>query len=1453
MDFTALQNSLIPAGNDFVISTDTLSKPFSDFLESYYFKQGKQLVISNAQLNPDAARGVITVTGRANFLGAANLPVTANFSLDSAGSVQALLRYTLLDTGGAASGWKFSNLLPELPRELSSKAISRAAAIGRPPLQARLAGLLTADEPPLLDQLSFLNASLLVTTGAYTDPDTQVQFDSGGIHFLGQMRPASLLGALGAVMEPMRTVTVSGDIYVPKDPTDFTLPELLSDASAQTVYPWELQPALYGVHLQASLGLNTQLGQLQLRDTLLRIYSPLSEDMLSDAAPLQPLVAVTGRFSIPSANVEVDAIMRMPRPSAVAARGMDVLIETRCQGLSIGNLAHMADLVGSGDSSSALPSSLAKVIQGLDKLALTNVALMVSAGTSGLNLAWASFSIGAPGCRWPVWKDALVVEQLGLRVTVTDPLGVKGGRSADVAAWGTAIIEGVPIQIVASTEGDEFSLVGTLMSQQTLPLAGLMKSWTPKLPVPANLTINSFRIAIAAGKSFRMSGALAQEPEAWKIRVGPGSLAIQNVLFDLTVPAAGDPTGSFRGEIDFGKGVTLSMAYNLPGAFVLRAECDKVSLRGLAATLSNQKVWLPDGFDLTLLDSSIQISGSGGPQSSLIFQLATQVPGLGNFAFEAREITAGSWGFAAGLDLGVGKPSALPGLAGLVAFERMLQLQKLMLVVSTYDNAQFQFPDMAQFQNPRLGSGKVSLPGKGGLVAGLNVFAEWSPDSSDKTQNMLAKLLGVGSSLGVTLQVSEKESRLFFRFDSKLMGYPMFGSCGVMASGAPGTALKLSWFLTGTMTVKIQGQPQTFDMTMAFVPTGAFLSGTMKGATAVDCGPFKLSNLALELGVNWGGIPSLGIAATIDAKNFESSLAVFFDSTNPARSLVAGSISSLTAKDVLDTLVGGNLKTPIDDMLKGIAIKGTQEFTLPGSGPNDLTDELDGLDFEKIATAFATAKIAIPPTSTQLLVVVNKKGSAWHITDLTKMRHYELKKRDGTIKAAVSPQFYFAPQQTSIGTIVFPQGYYLNAAISFAGFDAEATVDISQNKGISVDAQMDKITILDEKVFSIAALGGGGGPKISLSTFSRPEHQEPKFRAPHFYINGSLTMLGVKQGVFASVTTQGIDFELVGNLAPGVHFDLDARFGKAGLGATGKVKVGVGTIDLGALGKAKINTDLEVEVDIDIDTNLAKDVTINPGPSFSGGATLLSNEIAKLTFESNGNLVLYTMNGANLKPAWSSNTAGRGGARVVFQGSDGNLVIYTNDNKPIWASNTAGQSVTRLTLQRDGNLVIYDGANRPKWASNTNDGGAGASIEMESSFTFVGQQVNIGRFKLEAKADTFTKLPDTIAKKAEDALRDVFKDMTKWANAVSNGVMDGVNDTAKVFKDVYGKSEQEAKALANSVNKGMNQATKAVENTAKDVGKTAENTAKDVGKTAEKTYKSAEKTTKKVIKKVKFW
>jgi hypothetical protein len=1371
-----------------------LSGSFADFISRYYLQQGKQLQINNAEVMTDGKNGVIQIAGRADYFSVPNLPVRAVFSLDARGNAHAIITYTLRDRSGSMSAWKFSTSFPDIP--------------------------------PHLDTLTLLEAYLVVASHAHTDATTQAGLEAG-LSFVGQMSPTGLIGVLDGVVGGMPTLPLYGSIRVPVDETDMPVPSLAKNLGTTRTYPWEVEAALPGISLQAPLGVAFSLGKLKLQDTKYRIFSPLSSEWQAVDEVFDPLTALTGTLDIPSAGLSVEVIGTTQTLVQDKARRAEAsaFIEARCKGFSIGNLAQLADLTGAHELSSDLPDSLTSTLKALNKLSLQDLAFSLSAGTQGLYLSWASMTIGVPGCRWRIWGDHVEATDIGLRFNVVNPLGIGGRPSFSADVFGTAEIEGVPVEVKATKNSSGFFLAGKLKNQETLPLKQLMKTYLPSVPPPSDLTVDDLRVSIDPA-GLQLSGALAQRPASWKLALGPGKLEISELLFDFLVPGSGPVQGMFRGNIGFGKDVKLAMAYAIPGSFVIRATTDKLSLSQLRTTLTNQELQLPAGFDLTLPSSDILIEEQNG---SLRFQLATRVDGLGTFAFEAQNVGAGTWGFAAGMDLGAARASALPGLGALAAVEKLVNLEKLTLIVASYDNAKFQFPDVAKFQNPVLNTGNVALPSQaGGLRAGLNLFAQWRIDTRDKTQNLLAKFLGLdGGTLGTTLQVGTDKIRLFVRRDAKILGQPMSCEFGLMTSYGTTTTPTPSWFLAGSMKLDIQGQPQTFDTTMAFVPTGAFVSGTLKGSAPVDLKVFKLSNLALAIGINWGGLPSLGIAATLDVKKFQSSVAVFFDSTNPSKSLVAGSVSALSLKDVADTLLGGLVPSSVDNVLKTVNVKGTHQFKLPG----DLTDELDNRDIAKISEAFASSgKVRLPGSSEQVLLCTNKPGAVWHLTDLTKMRHYSLVKRGNDIEVSVEAQFYFAPQRTMIGSIPFPQGYYLNGAVEFFGFRAAATIDIAANKGISVQGQMDKIVILDEKVFSISALQGGGGPKLSMSTFQQPDNAVEQLRNPHVYVNGTLTMLGVKQGLYASLTEQGIDFELVGQLVPGVHFDLDARFGMSGIGANGRVKVGVGSVDLGALGKVKVNTQLEVEVDIDI-SNPARSVSVGTGKSWRGGETLLSNELATLVFQSDGNLVLYKTTGTSWEPLWASNTAGRGGSSVSFQ-SDGNLVIYT-PNGPIWATNTNGQGVTKLQLEGNGNFALHDGAGNTKWTTVVDAGGA--SIELESSFDFAGQHVNLGKFKVDVKPDVFTKLPDIMAKKVEEALREVFKDSTRWANAVKDGIVDGVNDTSKVFRDVYGKSAKEAADLANSMNKGVNQATKAVENVAKDVGKTAQ------------------KTTKKAIKKVKFW
>ncbi|MCY8087230.1 hypothetical protein OZL46_14055 [Bacillus sonorensis] len=52
--------------------------------------------------------------------------------------------------------------------------------------------------------------------------------------------------------------------------------------------------------------------------------------------------------------------------------------------------------------------------------------------------------------------------------------------------------------------------------------------------------------------------------------------------------------------------------------------------------------------------------------------------------------------------------------------------------------------------------------------------------------------------------------------------------------------------------------------------------------------------------------------------------------------------------------------------------------------------------------------------------------------------------------------------------------------------------------------------------------------------------------------------------------------------------------------------------------------------------------------------------------------------------------------RFIFQ-TDGNLVLYENQDHTVWNTNTDGTGANRAILQTDGNFVIYATDDRPLW------------------------------------------------------------------------------------------------------------------------------------------------------------
>jgi len=1159
MNFAQLRDALKIEGGKVIIAANTLTPNIANLLSSSNSDQ--PIVLTNATAGAgDGQNETVVIKGNSSFLNVADLPVEARATLDKDGNAQLFLKYTLRGEMPGPGDWQFSRSFPDLP-----KMVDWDKPIGDP-----------LSIP--LDELPLFNSYFVVVSEASQEPDFKVDLKQG-INFVSRMRPTGIIGIVESIFGSAQPFTIHGTIRQPKA-TESTL------GLKPLQYPWDLEIPVPGILLEADLGLAKSLGSMELSGLFFRIYSPTTDGWYQENNTYKPRIAYSGSLAIPSADLQLDMVAPMEPGST------ELLLLGHFEGVTVGKLANLADLAGTGDLLSELPDQIKQVGDALGKLELTHAGISLSLTPSEFGITWLSFTIGMPELNWKVWDDHFEVDSIACRFEVSDPFPTPqvGGASANkprfgVTVFGSFQIEGVPLNVFASKD-DGYTLYAELGDQQTIPLKQLMQTYVPAVPAPGDLTINTLRVSVAPMKSYSMALAMAQGPNSWDIDVGFQKLRVSDVVLAFAYPRGGPLAGSFSGNIAFGNFAQLSMRYDIPGSFVIRALFPEIKLSQLVETLSNQEISLPSGFDLTFINSSVLIQSQQGGQS-LVFQLGTQVEGVGSFAFEVRKVSGTQWGVAAGLDISSGKMSSLPSLGPLSFFEDLFNLQKLVLVVSSFEDTNFSFPDLAAFNTPQLPAKQIKLPGKSGVIQGFNLHGEWVINTEDKQQNLLGQLLGLNPVIDITLQVGSDPrdgSRLYVGYSTTISGHPLvcqFG--GQLIEGS------LSLFLTGSMTFSIQGHDQTFTVVLLFVANGAFLSATMKGTTpiAISFGGvevFQIGNLALEIGISWEGLPSLGIAGTIEVADHEFAAAVFFDSAEPQKSMVAAALSDVTLKEIVDTMTAHLVPSNIDRVLDTIKLKGTHEFQIDGS----LADDLNNLKLDAVATQFAAHGVTIPTGSQEIFLVVAERGSRWFLTDLkNKARHYQLVKKNGNIAVSVEAQLYCAPQKTAIGALTFDEAFFISGAISFLGYDAEATIEIDPSKGIAVDAQMDKLVIGNETVFSIRASNGEGGPIVSAATFTQPQQADEKFKPPHFYINGHMEILGLSRDIYVSLTESGLEFDFNGNLLSAITVDLHGKSSSSTfLGVGGTARVGIDTIDLGLLGNVDIDTDAEGTLDLKVDAEV---------------------------------------------------------------------------------------------------------------------------------------------------------------------------------------------------------------------------------------------------------------------------
>ena len=1110
---------------------------------------GRPVVIREAvrTTNDD---GSVVVRGRTDFLGVPDVTVTATAAQGSASGAVVTIRFNLIEGQSGPNSWRFSRSFTDLPNFFARQRVTKS------PEEAAML-------PNLLDTLVLSDAAYVIATGeGGVDTVTSAPL-LPGLNFVGLCAPAGLLGLLGSLLTGGGPVPLYGPIQIPM-PAELSLP---IPSVPVPRFPWQMPAPVPGINLVADLGVDQRLGDaLRFHTVGLRIYTPTSKDWAEDNPSYRTRFAATAKLDLPSAGMTLDLL----------AAGIDdpnnLLLWGRFEGVSLGRLAQLIDVAGAGDLAASLPDDVQKGLDTVGQLSLQAISLELG---PGFFVQSASVTIGIPDLNTTV-VPGFTVESLSATFDVGDPFGP--ARSLSVVLGGGAQFASAPFGMYVRLP--EVEATARLRDDVQLPLSGAFSS--VGLPAPPDLRVEQMQLSADKLGNLYFAAAAAQSPP-WTLDLGPTPLTVSDVTVIARRPANAAAGGSFSGVIALGDELRMEVAYDTPGNFVMRSELPDVRLRQLVGKLTNQAVPLPGDFDLTFKDSVALIQKSG---QDLVFQLATTMEDLGTVAFEVRRTGSGqnAWGFAAGIDMTGLRLSSLPGLGALSAFESVFKLDELLLVVASFDDPAFMFPGLTAFNSPTIRAGNLALPAQaGGVVRGFNAYARWTLDTASREQELLRKFLGLNPSLGITLQVGvnpAQDSRLYVSYDTTIQGHPF--SCkfgGQIKDGQVGL------FLTGTLQTEIQRQLVRFDVMMLLVANGAFFSGTMLGTITFE--GIKLSNLALVIGVSWEAIPSLGIAATLTAGKFQSSLAIFFDSTDPSRSLLAGSVSDLSLKDVLDTFAGRVPLSEVDAVLAQVALVGTSEFTLGA----EVSAALDNLQIEAISAAFAKAGVTIPSVISQVLLNVSKPGEKWFLTDMSRMLHYGLVKTPGGVRVTVSPQLYCAPQATFVGALRFDQGIFLNAGLKIMSFDAMAKILVKPSIGISVDGRASRVVIGHEALFCVESNDGKQGPLLSAATFKQPALQDPSLKNPHFLLDGSLTLLGLKRSVYVSLNSKGFMFEIKGVLKPGPNFelpgdfgyDLNGRFnGPKDLGAGGSLNAAVGTIDLGKLGKVKVDSGVTGALDVGV-------------------------------------------------------------------------------------------------------------------------------------------------------------------------------------------------------------------------------------------------------------------------------
>lgn len=814
---------------------------------------------------------------------------------------------------------------------------------------------------------------------------------------------------------------------------------------------------------------------------------------------------------------------------------------------------------------------------------------------------------------WVVIPDLITVGDITFTLSSVmnpSPASVAGTMVGNIVLDATP-----PVTITIGASYPTYDFYGGLADGSVVDLSALLAYLIPTAVDIPQIDLTEFDFYCSPSDTNPLYTIDAMFSSDWVLDVGPFGMSITsawvNVSYGNDDTGSATTTGTLGGTIVFNSDITFAVTYAIPGTFSVGGVIPEINLTALIAELVNIVLTLPADFELAFSNCVIAICYSSGGDD-LSFQVSADVSGLGAVSFEALD-DGGQWGYAVGLSLGDVAISNVPGLSALSPFDDYFSFQSMVLVVSTSELGDFTFPAVPQPSGVNATSNgttstQIKLPDSQSVVTGMNAYAEVDLNGQPGLQTLML-ILNMEAMLQVTLMVgmsdvgndSSVTAGITGEFNSNMQ------VTGDLISSIVGDVVAVS--VEGTLDTVIQSQPISFSLLISFEPNGLLLSGSYTGT--IDFVIVKLSNLILEIGVDFEEIPTIGFGAQIDTTIYESAVMILFDSVIPTQSMFIGSVSEMSLGIFVDNLCGTLEQQPPDDLmntLNVVNISGTNPFSL-ADADDSVATALNDMDVPTVSAAFATAGISLPSDPTQVIISVATASSLWFVTDMVNLLYYTLTKAGSgsDIAGSLDPQLYVVPQTTQLGTTVVPAGLKANAALNLFGFSASVEIEIVNGSGFTIDVTFTPIviTVSNYPVFSLTGSDSDSsvGPALSVCTFTSAATDSSPEQEPHFYASGYVSVLGVVAvGVTVNFTESGGSFDATASLSSTANYTFSGSYSSAfDFSLSGSCVIGVDqTFDFGVLGTIDFNSNVNYSYDVAVTSATSGSASASGGFEFEG-------------------------------------------------------------------------------------------------------------------------------------------------------------------------------------------------------------------------------------------------------------